>query len=432
MIGINQYAMFTPNRWTVGECRDVKCHPGDRRDQENSESLCRSPVSLLDEKIASSSSLSMEQQVRPSASQHLLHTIKARRKSTLKRRSSTTCFDVVMKRSVPGDVCTATKPYHGNTRVDNSLLVTTKKFMALKNVNDTVNLNNAAEELNVPKRRLYDITNVLEGINLVEKIGKNSIRWKTNDGDASVLDALKKDCRDLQAEEIELDAVLLDLTSAVKLLREDPTSSPYAYLRIRDLRSLDTLKEQTLVAVKSLPDTHCSIELADLSPTGRYQLKISTDNYSALRTYLCSSEAYIHSNVEDVLSASDHVGYSVLSSTTKYSKETQNSQNFTLGTTEEAKPSTCDEDALKNIVLPKTKFHNDFFLDSVTTNNVSLHAGTCISPLKMLLDSQTQFVSDSDSFPSQDRLDPDFYNFLSTGLSTTDLFTTSDWELHDK
>ncbi|KHJ96374.1 transcription factor E2F/dimerization partner [Oesophagostomum dentatum] len=66
----------------------------------------------------------------------------------------------------------------GNTRLDNSLLVTTKKFLALKSFNDTVNLNDAAEELNVPKRRLYDITNVLEGIDLVEKIGKNSIRWK--------------------------------------------------------------------------------------------------------------------------------------------------------------------------------------------------------------------------------------------------------------
>lgn len=42
----------------------------------------------------------------------------------------------------------------------------------------SVNLNDAAEALNVPKRRLYDITNVLEGIDLVEKIGKNSIRWK--------------------------------------------------------------------------------------------------------------------------------------------------------------------------------------------------------------------------------------------------------------
>ena len=28
------------------------------------------------------------------------------------------------------------------------------------------------------KRRIYDITNVLEGIGLIEKESKNSIRWK--------------------------------------------------------------------------------------------------------------------------------------------------------------------------------------------------------------------------------------------------------------
>lgn len=30
----------------------------------------------------------------------------------------------------------------------------------------------------VKKRRIYDITNVLEGIGLTEKIAKNHIRWK--------------------------------------------------------------------------------------------------------------------------------------------------------------------------------------------------------------------------------------------------------------
>ncbi|KAK6033986.1 transcription factor E2F/dimerization partner [Cooperia oncophora] len=67
---------------------------------------------------------------------------------------------------------------HVSTRMDNSLLVTTRKFLELKDLSESVNLNDAAEILNVPKRRLYDITNVLEGIDLVEKIGKNSIRWK--------------------------------------------------------------------------------------------------------------------------------------------------------------------------------------------------------------------------------------------------------------
>ena len=39
-------------------------------------------------------------------------------------------------------------------------------------------MNKAAETLNVQKRRIYDITNVLEGIGLIEKKSKNIIQWK--------------------------------------------------------------------------------------------------------------------------------------------------------------------------------------------------------------------------------------------------------------
>lgn len=40
-------------------------------------------------------------------------------------------------------------------------------------------LKQAADTLAVrQKRRIYDITNVLEGIDLIEKKSKNSIQWK--------------------------------------------------------------------------------------------------------------------------------------------------------------------------------------------------------------------------------------------------------------
>ena len=32
-------------------------------------------------------------------------------------------------------------------------------------------------QLKVQKRRIYDITNVLEGINLIERFKKNHVRW---------------------------------------------------------------------------------------------------------------------------------------------------------------------------------------------------------------------------------------------------------------
>jgi hypothetical protein len=43
--------------------------------------------------------------------------------------------------------------------------------------NKMVDLNNAAEKLTVQKRRIYDITNVLEGIGLIEKTSKNNVQW---------------------------------------------------------------------------------------------------------------------------------------------------------------------------------------------------------------------------------------------------------------
>jgi hypothetical protein len=45
-------------------------------------------------------------------------------------------------------------------------------------VGGSLDLNQAAVQLQVQKRRIYDITNVLEGIGLIEKRSKNNIAWK--------------------------------------------------------------------------------------------------------------------------------------------------------------------------------------------------------------------------------------------------------------
>ena len=64
-------------------------------------------------------------------------------------------------------------------RFDVSLVYLTQKFMDLVRSapGGILDLNKVARKLGVQKRRVYDITNVLDGIDLVEKKSKNHIRW---------------------------------------------------------------------------------------------------------------------------------------------------------------------------------------------------------------------------------------------------------------
>jgi transcription factor E2F3 len=55
----------------------------------------------------------------------------------------------------------------------------TKRFTKLikSKENFVLDINEATRELGVQKRRIYDITNVLEGIGYIEKMHKNKMRW---------------------------------------------------------------------------------------------------------------------------------------------------------------------------------------------------------------------------------------------------------------
>ena len=66
-------------------------------------------------------------------------------------------------------------------------------------------MNESAEVLGVPKRRIYDITNVLEGVGVLEKRTKNMVAWKGSEailGDTIDADAKQK-LDDLRADIVE-------------------------------------------------------------------------------------------------------------------------------------------------------------------------------------------------------------------------------------
>jgi hypothetical protein len=103
-------------------------------------------------------------------------------------------------------------------------------------------MNESALTLQVPKRRIYDITNVLEGVGLLEKRSKNTVAWKGSelllgnlmDADAKQrLENLRGQITFLNKEDGLLDQWIAHLTSTN---RSDGTSSssPQA-VRIDDI-----------------------------------------------------------------------------------------------------------------------------------------------------------------------------------------------------
>ncbi|CAG0913126.1 unnamed protein product [Notodromas monacha] len=67
----------------------------------------------------------------------------------------------------------------GKTRVDGSLVTITRGFIDLLSSSETksLDINKVAGKLGIPKRRIYDITNALEGIGFLRKGVKNIVHW---------------------------------------------------------------------------------------------------------------------------------------------------------------------------------------------------------------------------------------------------------------
>ncbi|KAI1890425.1 hypothetical protein AGOR_G00153580, partial [Albula goreensis] len=112
------------------------------------------------------------------------------------------------------------------SRYDTSLNLTTKRFLELlaQSPDGVVDLNWASQALEVQKRRIYDITNVLEGIQLVSKKSKNHIQWLGGRLDGPTVEryqSLQKEVLDLSRAEKELDELIAKCNLQLRILTED-------------------------------------------------------------------------------------------------------------------------------------------------------------------------------------------------------------------
>ncbi|XP_057242951.1 transcription factor E2F2 [Malurus melanocephalus] len=179
------------------------------------------------------------------------------------------------------------------TRYDTSLGLLTKKFISLLNesTDGVVDLNRAAEALEVQKRRIYDITNVLEGIQLICKKSKNHIQWMGTGifEDAAMMakqQVLQGELAELARTERMLDQLMQDCALQIRQLADNENNQRLAYVTYQDLRAISIFQEQTVIAVKAPPETQ--LEVPDFSQEN-FQLHLKSTS-GPIEVYLCPEE----------------------------------------------------------------------------------------------------------------------------------------------
>jgi len=179
-------------------------------------------------------------------------------------------------------------------RGENSLNRLTARFMELISTSKggIVDLNEAAVSLKVQKRRIYDITNVLEGIGLIEKKSKNNIVWSggslgASEGDCDTEVAIKE-LEILTQEEQKLDDTLEKRQNELKWLLQE--HKDVAFVTHDDIRDMPVMKEQTIIAVRAQTGTRLEVPDPDSGSqhNGRRRYQIFLKSEYPIDVYLVS------------------------------------------------------------------------------------------------------------------------------------------------
>ncbi|KAK9156823.1 hypothetical protein Scep_003397 [Stephania cephalantha] len=189
----------------------------------------------------------------------------------------------------------------GTCRYDSSLGLLTKKFINLiKHAEDGIlDLNKAADTLEVQKRRIYDITNVLEGIGLIEKTLKNRIRWKGLDASRpgeidDDFGSLQTEVENLSLEEQRLDDQIRDMRERLRDLSEDENNQKWLFVTEEDIKGLPCFENETLIAIKAPHGTTLEVPDPDEAvdyPQRRYRI--------VLRSTMGPIDVYLVSQFEE-------------------------------------------------------------------------------------------------------------------------------------
>ncbi|KAL6486420.1 hypothetical protein MHYP_G00058120 [Metynnis hypsauchen] len=154
----------------------------------------------------------------------------------------------------------------------------TKRFMDLLHSapEGILDLNEATQKLGTRKRRVYDITNVLDGIKLITKKSKNKIQWV---GPTPIScfkgqwkTKVKVDLINLKTMEEALDWLIKDCAQQLFTLTDLKGNAEYppmpmahdncctsAYVTYEDICQLGIFQDQTVIAIKAPEETKLEV-----------------------------------------------------------------------------------------------------------------------------------------------------------------------------
>ena len=167
-----------------------------------------------------------------------------------------------------------------------------------------ININSLVNDLKVKKRRIYDITNVLQGMGYIEKNGKNEIKWNQNyrnlenilnknslpESFVSNYNKLKLELDELKMEEKKIDEELNKYNEEFNYISKKKDFPKYGYITFNDMIKLSKSENLNFMIIKATKGT--VINVIDDEESKKAYLKIKKqmengkieENYELLST----------------------------------------------------------------------------------------------------------------------------------------------------
>ncbi|XP_044024993.1 transcription factor E2F1-like isoform X4 [Siniperca chuatsi] len=151
------------------------------------------------------------------------------------------------------------------TRQDVSLGVLTQSFLELLLAapDGLLDLRQVTTSLKTRRRRVYDITNVLEGINLIEKESPNKFKWIGGCEISSFLwknqQKFQRELENLKLVEDTLDTIINSCAQQLFDMTDDKENATLAYLTHDDISRFRAFQEQTVIVVKAPEETRLEV-----------------------------------------------------------------------------------------------------------------------------------------------------------------------------